>query len=72
MTEAARAVVDFGFDEINCHRLELLAAVANTGSIRVAEKLGFTREGLLREANRAPTGRHDMYIYGLLAHERPR
>lgn len=74
MTEAAAAIVDFGFQEIRCHRLELLAAVDNIGSIRVAEKLGFSREGLLREANRAPAtgGRHDMYAFGLLVHEWPR
>jgi ribosomal-protein-serine acetyltransferase len=71
MTEAAQAVVGFAFDRVGCHRLELRAAESNPGSIRVAEKLGFVREGTLREANRAPSGRHDMHIYGLLAHERP-
>ena len=72
MTEAARAVVDFGFDRVRCHRLELQAAESNLASIRVAEKLGFVREGLLRDANRAPDGgRYNMHIFGLLASERP-
>lgn len=71
MTEAARAVVDFGFDDVGCHRLELRAAESNPGSIRVAEKVGFVREGLLRDANRAPDGgRYNMHIFGLLATER--
>ncbi len=71
MTEAAGAVVDFAFDHVGCHRLELRAAESNPGSIRVAEKLGFVREGLLREANRAPDGgRYNMHLFGLLATER--
>lgn len=72
MTEAGAAVVDFGFDHVGCHRLELRAAESNPASIRVAEKLGFVREGLLREANRAPDGgRYNMHLFGLLASERP-
>ena len=68
MTEAGRAVVDFGFRDVGCHRLELRAAESNPASIRVAEKLGFVREGLLRDANRSPDGgRLNMHIFGLLA-----
>ncbi|HVL89814.1 MAG TPA: GNAT family N-acetyltransferase, partial [Actinomycetota bacterium] len=44
-TEAARAVRDFGFDATGCHRLNLRAGVGNVASQRVAEKIGFTREG---------------------------
>jgi len=69
-TEAARAVCDFGFDEARLHRIELRAWVENPASIRIAEKLGFTREGLLREASWAQAGYQDMYIYGLLESDR--
>ena len=69
-TEAARAVCDFGFDEIGLHRVELRAWTENPASIRIAEKLGFVREGLLREASWAQAGYQDMYIYGLLKSER--
>ena len=68
-TEAARAVCEFGFDSIGLHRIELRAWTENPASIRIAEKLGFTREGLLREASWAKAGYQDMYIYGLLAKE---
>ena len=70
MTEAARAVVDFGFDQLKAHRIELHAGTGNRPSNRVAEKLGFTREGLLREASRGKDGFHDVYVYGLLATDR--
>lgn len=70
ITEAGLAVCDFGFDEVHLHRIELRAWVENPASIRVAEKLGFTREGLLREASWAQAGYQDMYIYGLLESDR--
>jgi ribosomal-protein-serine acetyltransferase len=66
MTEAAAAAVEFGFDELALHRIELHASPTNCASIRVAEKLGFRREGLMREAARGAGGFHDAYVYGLL------
>lgn len=71
MTEAAQAVCDFGFDDIGLHRIELRAAVDNPGSLRIAEKLGFRREGTLREAAWAQRGYLDEHIHGLLTAERP-
>jgi len=48
-TEAAARVAAVGFDESGLHRITLRIAVGNRASERVAEKLGFTREGLLRK-----------------------
>ena len=70
MTEAAGAVVDFGFERLTLHRLELRAAPDNHASIRVAEKVGFRREGLLRHGSRGAGGWHDVYLFGLLAGDR--
>jgi RimJ/RimL family protein N-acetyltransferase len=67
MTEAASAAVRFAFGHAGLHRLELRAAPDNPASARVAEKLGFTREGLLREASAGVHGFHDVWVYGLLA-----
>lgn len=67
MTEAAGAVVRYGFEELSLNRIELRAAVANLASIRVAEKLGFQREGVLRGNCLGPGGTSDAYMYGLLA-----
>jgi ribosomal-protein-serine acetyltransferase len=72
-TEAASAVVGFAFDDLGLHRVELHAGVGNHGSIRVAEKLGFQREGVLRDGARGIHGFHDAIVFGLLAtDERPR
>ena len=48
-TEATACVAGLGFDEMGLHRVTLRIAVGNTPSERVAEKLGFVREGLLRK-----------------------
>jgi RimJ/RimL family protein N-acetyltransferase len=66
-TEAGRAVVDFAFAEIGLYRLELRAGVENRASQRVAEKLGFTREGTLRQGCAHGRMGYDCYLYGLLA-----
>jgi ribosomal-protein-serine acetyltransferase len=70
MTEAGRAVVDFAFDELKLHRIELHSDTRNAASIRVAEKLGFTRVGTLRDGERGIDGWHDCYVFDLLARDR--
>ena len=49
-TEATRALMAVGYDHLGLHKLTLRIAVGNRGSERVAEKLGFTCEGVLRRA----------------------
>jgi RimJ/RimL family protein N-acetyltransferase len=48
MTEAARAVCRWGFEDLALERIDWMAFVPNHASRRVAEKLGFTLEGTLR------------------------
>jgi ribosomal-protein-serine acetyltransferase len=67
MTEAAAAVVEYSFAELGIHRLELRAGVENYPSLRVAEKLGFRRGGLLRHASRNAWAYYDVYVFDLLA-----
>lgn len=66
MTEAGSAVVEFGFESLRLHRIELHAGTGNVGSARVAEKLGFAREGLLRHGSRGSDGWYDVFVYGLI------
>ena len=46
---AAHLTAGFGFNTLNLNRIEILIAEENIHSHRVAEKLGLTREGLLRK-----------------------
>lgn len=67
MKEAAKAVVDFAFEDIGLHRLELHASPDNHASVRVAEALGFQREGLARGIAKNADGFYDCLVFGLLA-----
>ncbi len=49
MTEALMAVIDWGFDSFGLHRVEADVDPRNQASLRLLERLGFVREGLLRE-----------------------
>ena len=69
-TEAVTAVCAYGF-ATGLHRIELLAATGNHASQRVAERAGFTREGVLREAELHARGRVDLVLFGLLSRELP-
>ena len=48
-TSATRLAARFGFEELGLHRIEIVAAVENIASQRVAEKAGALREALLRK-----------------------
>lgn len=65
-TEAAGAVVAFGFQIVGLYRIELRAGVGNAASQRVAEKLGFRREGTLRKGCPGGPEPYDCHLFGLL------
>ena len=48
-TEIARALINAGFEAFNLNRIAAQCAPENKASIRVMQKLGMAREGLLRE-----------------------
>ncbi|MCJ2532342.1 MAG: GNAT family N-acetyltransferase [Candidatus Thermoplasmatota archaeon] len=49
MTEAMKAVVDFGFKKMELNRIEIFIMPRNKRSIKMVKNLGFKREGLLRQ-----------------------
>ena len=48
-SEAALALVEYGFNELGAHRIQAHCNPANTASWKLLEKIGFRREGLLRK-----------------------
>jgi ribosomal-protein-alanine N-acetyltransferase len=71
-TEAARALLDFGFGVLGLHRVWAQANPENVGSWRVMEKLGMRREGQLREVKLTATGEwRDIYLYAIPDRELP-
>ncbi len=67
--EALTALLCFAFDELNLHRIEADVDPRNDASIRTLERLGFQREGYLRERWLVGGGIYDSLFYGLLRSE---
>jgi ribosomal-protein-serine acetyltransferase len=69
ITTATRALVDHAFDRWQLNRLDIRAGVENIRSRAVAERLGFTFEGVLRQAERVGDRYVDHAVYGMLARD---
>ncbi len=70
-TRAVRIVTRWAIEHAGAERVQLRADTQNLASCRVAEKAGFTREGVLRSARYNPRQdrRHDWAMYSLLPGE---
>ncbi|SHF75397.1 Protein N-acetyltransferase, RimJ/RimL family [Microbulbifer donghaiensis] len=64
--KAVPAVIEFAFKRLQSHRIGADADPRNVASIRVLEKLGFQREGLLRECYFHMGEIQDALLFGLL------
>jgi RimJ/RimL family protein N-acetyltransferase len=65
-TEASRLVTRWVFTAIELERLEIMVAVGNLRSQRVAERVGAVREGMLRKSLRMHGVQHDAVVYSLV------
>ncbi|MFB6436142.1 GNAT family N-acetyltransferase [Streptomyces sp. NPDC056411] len=68
-TEASRALLKLGFEELGLHRIQAELDGRNTASARLLERLGMRREGHLRENEFLDGEWTDEVIYALLARE---
>lgn len=69
MTEAMRVVLDFGFNDMKLNRVEALLADYNIPSLKLVERFGFRKEGVLRGHYFVDGVAEDSVVYGLLASE---
>jgi ribosomal-protein-serine acetyltransferase len=69
VTRACAAVISYGFNELGLNRLVIRAAVENSRSRAVAERLGFTYEGTERQSEWHSGHFNDLAVYSLLAEE---
>lgn len=68
-TEAARALLQWAFGSLDLNRVQAETDTRNAASARVLEKLGFAREGTLREDCVVDGEVSDSWVYGLLRRE---
>jgi len=70
MTEAALALLHFGFETMGLHRINVDTRMDNIGSVRLMQKLGFKHEGTRRECIRNEDGSYqDWGLFGMLEDE---
>jgi len=69
MTEAIKAALDYGFNEMNLNRIQALIDPRNNASKRVAEKHGFQYEGTFRDYEYEYGGFIDLNMYSVLKRE---
>jgi RimJ/RimL family protein N-acetyltransferase len=68
-TEAAKCALRFLFDDLHAHKVTIVTRDTNERSWKAAERLGFLREGHLRECSTRNGTRWGLYHYGMLASE---
>ncbi|KYK28335.1 MAG: hypothetical protein AYK23_05625 [Candidatus Proteinoplasmatales archaeon SG8-5] len=68
-TEAIRLMLDYGFDSLNLHRIELGVFDFNERARKAYRKLGFREEGVKREAVYMKGEYHDIVLMGILRKE---
>ncbi|CAN5909370.1 GNAT family protein [soil metagenome] len=67
--DAIRTILDYGFGELELHRIALSVFEFNEPAIATYEKLGFKKEGRYREAVMRDDEFHDAILMSLLSHE---
>ncbi len=65
-SQATRAISLWAIRDRDFERVELFAATGNSASQRAAEKAGFVREGVARNAGYVHDGRVDLVVYSLV------
>ncbi len=63
------ALINIGFSDYDLHRITIHTASQNLKSRAIAERLGFTFEGTLREASLVRGVFHDLAVYSILSQE---
>ena len=69
MHEALQALLAYAFETLDLHRIEADVDPRNSASIKTLERLGFQREGYLRERWQVNGEIQDAFFYGLLRQE---
>ena len=68
-TEAAQALLDFGFNSMGLHRIFARTGRANTRSWLLMERLGMRREAHFRQSDKVRDEWSDEFVYAILANE---
>lgn len=69
VSKACTKIIDFGFNEINLNRIEIKCGVENYKSQAIPERLGFTKEGIIRDGEFVNDKFIDLLLYSKLKND---
>ena len=69
ITRTCAELLRYAFDELHLNKVEIRCATGNTKSCAIPERLGFTREGVIRQSEWLYDHYEDLVLYGMLARE---
>jgi ribosomal-protein-serine acetyltransferase len=67
--KSCKALINYGFQNLGLHRIEIKAAVNNLKSQAIPEKLNFVKEGVLRQAEFVNNQFLDLFLYSMISDE---
>jgi ribosomal-protein-serine acetyltransferase len=69
VTRCCESFLDYLFDDLGLHRVTIHCGVANARSCAIPERLGFTREGVIRDGEWVNDRWLDLVAWGMLEHD---
>ena len=69
MTETLRAVFEYGFEKMDLNRIQAIIDSKNAKSMKLIDRLGFQKEGVLRQNNYFNGQFRDEVCFSLLREE---
>jgi ribosomal-protein-serine acetyltransferase len=69
MTKACKTLITYAFAELGLNKVEIHCATENIRSCAIPKRLGFTQEGILRDAEWLYDHFVNLVVYGMLARE---
>ncbi|MGG5253384.1 GNAT family N-acetyltransferase [Neobacillus sp. SM06] len=69
MTRSVQALLNYAFHDLGLNRVEIRCGEKNKRSRAIPERLGFGKEGKIRDGEQLASGFHDIMIYSMLARE---
>jgi ribosomal-protein-serine acetyltransferase len=67
MLKSCIAIINFGFENLGLHRIEIKAAISNLKSQAIPVKLNFVKEGILRQAEFVNNQFLDLFLYSMIS-----
>jgi ribosomal-protein-serine acetyltransferase len=69
MTRCSECLLGYLFEDLDLHRVAIQCGTGNTRSCAIPERLGFTREGIIRDGEWVNDRWVDLVVWGMLEHE---